>query len=182
VFQEYLHAIDEIEGRIARLEAMIHEVATSSVHAPVIQTLQTLRGVAEVTAATVVAEVGDFSRFRHPAQLMSYAGLVPREYSSGQGHWQGGITKTGNAHLRRVIVEAAWSYRHRPALKTKLKKRQEGQNAAARDIAWRAQHRLHQKYVRLIMKGKGGGVTATAVARELLGFVWAIARSVGQAS
>lgn len=93
---------------------------------PVIQALQTLRGVAEVTAATIVAEVSDFSRFRHPAQLMSYTGLVPREYSSGQGRWQGGLTETGNAHLRRVVVEAAWSYRHRPALKTNLKKRQEG--------------------------------------------------------
>lgn len=174
VFQEYLHAIDEIEGRIARLDAEIHKAGTESVHAPVIQALQTLRGVAEVTAATVVAEVGSFSRFRHPAQLMSYAGLVPKEYSSGSARWQGGITKVGNAHLRRVIVEAAWSYRHRPSLKGAMKKRQEGQSAEVRNIAWQAQHRLHHKYMHLTMRGKGGGVTAAAVARELLGFMWAI--------
>ncbi len=178
VFSEYLHAIDEIEGRLGRLEHQIHQAAAASVHAPVIQALQTLRGVAEVTATTLVAEVGQFSRFHHPGQLMAYAGLVPRERSSGAGRWQGGITKTGNAHLRRVVIEAAWSYRHRPALKTALKKRQQGQSAQVRDMAWRAQHRLHAKYMGLTMRGKGGGVTAAAVARELLGFVWAIACTV----
>lgn len=110
VFQEYLHQIDEIEGRLSRLENAIHLEATESDYTPVIQALQTLRGVAEVTAVSLVAEVGNFSRFRNPAQLMAYAGLVPREYSSDSSRWQGGITKTGNAHLRRVLGEAAWSY------------------------------------------------------------------------
>lgn len=180
VFREYLHAIDEIAGRIARLEAEIHLAATQSVHTPVIQALQALRGVQEVTAATLVAEVGEFSRFRHPSQLMAYAGLVPQEYSSGAGRWQGGITKTGNAHLRRIVVESAWAYRHKPSLKGPLRKRQEGQDVQVRDIAWRAQDRLHKKYIRLIMRGKGGGVSAAAVARELLGFIWAIACVVEQ--
>jgi transposase len=178
VFREYLHAIDEITGRIERLESEIHEAATQSTRAPVIHALQALRGVQEVTAATLVAEVGQFSRFRHPAQLMAYAGLVPREYSSGSSRWQGGITKVGNAHLRRIIIEAAWAYRHKPSLKVTLRKRQEGQTAQVRDISWRAQVRLHKKYIGLIMRGKGGGVTTAAVARELLGFAWAIACTV----
>ena len=178
VFQEYLHAIDEITGRIERLESEIHEVAAGSAHAPVIQALQALRGVQEVTAATLVAEVGEFSRFRHPTQLMAYAGLVPSEYSTGVTRRQGGITKTGNAHLRRVTIESAWAYRHQPSLKGALLHRQEGQSAQVRDVAWRAQVRLHKKYIGLIMRGKGGGVTTAAVARELLGFAWAIACAV----
>ncbi len=117
VFREYLHAIDEIASRVDRLEAAIQSVATLSTHAPVIQALQALRGVKEVAAATLVAEVGEFSRFRSPSQLMAYAGLVSREYSSGAGRWQGGITKTGNAHLRRIAIEAAWAYRYKPSLK-----------------------------------------------------------------
>ncbi|CAB3391264.1 IS110 family transposase [Kyrpidia spormannii] len=178
VFQEYLHALDEIEGRIQRVEAAIHEQATQSDRAPVIQALQTLRGVAEVTAVSLVAEVGEFSRFRNPRQLMAYAGLVPKEYSSGARRWQGGITKTGNAHLRRVLVEAAWSYRYKPAIKGQIRKRQEGQPAKITDIAWRAQDRLHRKYRKMVGKGKPIGVSVTAVARELLGFVWAIACEV----
>lgn len=178
VLAEYLHTLDEIGARITRLEQAIHEAAQTSSRAPVIQALQALRGVKEVTAATLVAEVGEFSRFRHPRQLMAYSGLVPREHSTGEGRWRGGITKAGNAHLRRVVVEAAWAYRHRPALKGDLRRRQEGQSAAVTDIAWRAQVRLHRKYMRLVMRGKGGGVAAAAVARELLGFVWAVATEV----
>jgi transposase len=116
VFQEYLHAINEVEDRMKRIEAQIHEEALQSEHAPVIQALQTLRGVAEVTAVTLVAEIGQFSRFSNPRQLMSYAGLVPKEYSSGSSRWQGSITKTGNSQIRRSIVEVCWSYRHRPSL------------------------------------------------------------------
>ncbi|MCM2534458.1 IS110 family transposase [Neobacillus pocheonensis] len=174
VFQEYLHAIYEVEERMKRLEAQIHEEAIQSEHAPVIQALQTLRGVAEVTAVTLVAEIGQFSRFSNPRQLMSYAGLVPKEYSSGSSRWQGSITKTGNAQIRRSIVEVCWSYRHRPSLKGELLKRQEGQDPEAKRIAWKAQHRLHMKYHRISAKGKGGKVAVVAVARELLGFIWAI--------
>jgi len=178
IFREYLYAIDEIVARVARLEAAIHHAATDSPHAPVIQALQTLRGVAEVTATTIVAEVGCFSRFRSPRQLMAYTGLVPREYSSGAGRWQGGITRTGNAHLRRVVIESSWAYRHRPAVGLQLRRRQEGQSAEVCAISWRAQHRLHEKFMRLTMRGKGGGVASAAVAREFLGFAWAIGRSI----
>ena len=178
VLREYLHTIDEIASRIGWLEAEIEAAATIGRHAPVIQALQALRGVQVVTATTLVAEVGEFSRFRHPSQLMAYGGLVPREHSSGAGHWQGGITKTGNAHLRRIACEAAWSYRHKPSLKGSLRKRQDGLSPEVREIAWRAQERLHKKYMRLIMRGKGGGVAAAAVARELLGFAWSIGCAV----
>jgi transposase len=150
VFQEYLHAINEVEDRMKRIEAQIHEEALQSEHAPVIQALQTLRGVAEVTAVTLVAEIGQFSRFSNP------------------------ITKTGNSQIRRSIVEVCWSYRHRPSLKGELLKRQEGQDPEAKRIAWKAQHRLHMKYHRISAKGKGGKVAVVAVARELLGFIWAI--------
>ena len=110
--------------------------------------------------------------------LMAYAGLVPKEYSSGSSRKQGGITKCGNAHLRRVLGEAAWSYRYKPAVKRAIKKRQEGQSPQIQDMAWRAQDRLHRKYVRMISRGKQHNVAVTAVARELLGFVWAIACEV----
>ena len=178
VLREYLHAIDEIQGRIDRLDQEIHQVAETCDRAPVIRALQALRGVQEVTAATLVAEVGEFSRFKSATQLMAYAGVVPKERSSGEGRWQGSITKTGNAHLRRITGEAAFAYRHQPATGARLRKRQEGLTADVIEIAWNAQVRLHGKYVRLSMRGKGGGVTATAVARELLGFIWAIGCAV----
>lgn len=181
VFQEYLHALDEIEARLKKLETEIHVQATESEHAPVIQALQTLRGVAEITATTLVAEIGDFSRFANPKQLMAYAGLVPKEYSTGKSRWQGGITKTGNAHVRWMMTEAAWSYRYKPAIKGDIRRRQEGQSLQVQAIAWKAQDRLHRKYVRLVSKGKSPSVAAAAVARELLGFVWAIACQVEKA-
>lgn len=175
VWAEYLHAIDEIGERVKRLEEEIHGQATESTRAPVIGALQTLRGVAEVTATTLVAEVGEFSRFEHPRQLMAYAGVVPSEYSSGASRRQGGITKAGNRHLRRVLVEAAWIYRHAPAIKAAMRPRQKGQAPRVREVAWKAQHRLHRKYERMIHRGKHHNLVMTAVARELLGFIWAIA-------
>lgn len=178
VFQEYLHSIYEVEERMKRIEAQIHEEAVESEHAPVIQALQTLRGIAEITAVTLVAEVGQFSRFSNPRQLMSYAGLVPKEYSSGSNRWQGSITKVGNSHIRRALVEVSWSYRHRPSLKGELKKRQIGQPLEAQRIAWKAQHRLNLKYNRITARGKAGKFAVVAVARELLGFIWAIGCSI----
>ncbi|PEL03299.1 IS110 family transposase [Bacillus sp. AFS017336] len=178
VFQEYLHSIYEVEERMKRIEAQIHEEAIESEHAPVIQALQTLRGIAEITAVTLVAEVGQFSRFSNPRQLMSYAGLVPKEYSSGSNRWQGSITKVGNSHIRRALVEVSWSYRHRPSLKGELKKRQIGQPLEAQRIAWKAQHRLNLKYSRITARGKAGKFAVVAVARELLGFIWAIGCSI----
>ncbi|MFC3846817.1 IS110 family RNA-guided transposase [Paenibacillus sp. MAH-36] len=174
VFQEYLHAIDEVADRMKRIEAEIHEQAMSSVHAPVIQALQTMRGVAEVTATTLVAEIGQFSRFSSPRQLMSYAGLVSKEYSSGTTRWQGSLTKVGNAHIRHVVVESAWAYRHSPSLKGQLLARQNGQDPEAKRIACKAQHRLHKKYHQITSRGNAGKKAAVAVARELMGFIWAI--------
>ncbi|UPM53857.1 IS110 family transposase [Gottfriedia acidiceleris] len=178
VFQEYLHSIYEVEERMKRIEAQIHEEAIESEHAPVIQALQTLRGIAEITAVTLVAEVGQFSRFSNPRQLMSYAGLVPKEYSSGSNRWQGSITKVGNSHIRRALVEVSWSYRHRPSLKGELKKRQIGQPLEAQRIAWKAQHRLNLKYSRITARWKTGKFAVVAVARELIGFIWAIGCSI----
>lgn len=176
-FMEYTIAIEEIESRIQRLESEIHVQAEHSPHAPLIKALQALRGIREVSAATIVAEVGYFSRFT-PPRLMAYAGLVPSEHSSGAKKRRGGITNAGNSHLRRIVVESAWSYRYRPAITPTIKKRQEGQLPSVCAIAWKAQIRLHKKYWRLVSKGRSGSVAATAVAREFLGFIWAIAREV----
>ena len=175
VFQEYLHHLDEIEERIKRIEAEIHIQATESVNAPLIQALQTLRGVAEITATSLVAEIGSFTRFGGARQMMAYTGLVPSEHSSGETRHQGKITKTGNTHVRRLLIEAAWSYRYKPALKGEIRKRQEGQSPEIKAIAWKAQDRLHRKYYRLIGRGKPSGKVIAAIARELAGFVWAIA-------
>lgn len=181
-FQEYLHTLYEVEQRIKRLEEEIHIEATESPKAPLIQAIQTLRGVAEITATSLVAEIGTFSRFPHPKALMSYIGVVPSEASSGETRRQGNITKTGNDHIRRLIIEASWSYRYKPALKGELLKRQEGQPPEVQAISWKAQHRLHEKYFRMLSKGKSGGKAVTAVGRELAGFLWAIAQEVEQVS
>lgn len=178
VLREYVHAITEITERLRRLEEEIREQARFSVHAPVIQALQALRGVGEVVAVTAVAEVGWFSRFARASQLMAYAGIVPREYSSGARRRHGAITKTGNAHLRRVLVEAAWAYRHPPGLKAALRRRYEGQPPEVQQVAWKAQERLCRRYRRMTARGKPTGVAVTAVARELVGFMWALARIV----
>jgi transposase len=153
--------------------------ATDGCQAPMIGALQALRGVALLTATTLAAELGDIAgRFSHPQLLMSYAGLVPRESSSGGSRWQGGITKAGNAHIRRVLIEAAWSYRYSPAVRRALRDRLDGLSSEIQDISWKAQKRLHLKYKRLSAKGKQRGTVIAAVARELLGFIWAIAKEV----
>lgn len=175
VHREYLHATREIEERIQRLETAILEEAGKSVHAPVIEAMQGLRGIALLTAAILVSEIGHFSRFRSPAQLMAYLGLVPREYSSGATTKRGRITKAGNGRVRRALIEAAWSYRHRPAIKGDIQKRLENQSEYVQLTSWKAQNRLHQKYIRLVKRGKDANLAMAAVGRELVGFVWAIA-------
>jgi transposase len=150
VFREYLHHLDEIEERVKRLEAEIHIQATESVNAPIIQALQTMRGVAELTATSLVAEIGSFTRFNGARKMMAYTGLIPSEHSSGETRKQGKMTKTGNTHVRRLLIEAAWSYRYKPALKGEIRKRQEGQSPEIKAIAWKAQERLHRKYYRLM--------------------------------
>jgi transposase len=173
---DYIQEVDHVAARIVRLEAAIDTAVTT---AParmraVIEALQALRGIAAVTAVTIVAEIGMLSRFATPRQLMGYSGAVPSEHSSGERTRRGGITKTGNAHLRRVIVEAAWAARHRPAVGPALRKRQATISAEVVEIAWKAQHRLHARYRALSERGKCRQQVITAIGRELLGFIWAI--------
>ena len=178
VLEEYRLAISQAEDRVARLEAAMREVAAESPRASLIAALQAMRGVQAITAITVVAELGDLTRFRSPRQLMSYAGLVPREDSSGRRQQRGRITKTGNAHLRRVGVESAWHYRHAPHVGKALKRRQQGLPETIVQIAYRAQVRLHHRYGRLLKTGKPIQKVAVALAREWLGFLWAIAKEL----
>jgi transposase len=178
VLREALHAVDEAGARLDRLEDELAEVAQTGPHAALLGGLQCLRGVGLLTAATLVAELGDVTRFAHPRQLMAYAGVVPSEHSSGNRQRRGGITKTGNAHVRHVIVEAAWHYRHPPGVRGELKRRQAGRPATVTELAWRAQVRLHKRFGRLLGRGKLKQQAVVAVARELLGFIWALARAV----
>jgi transposase len=173
---DYIHEVDHVAARIGRLEAAI-DAAVQTAPArmrDVIDALQALRGIALVTAVTIAAEVGELSRFAKPRQLMGYSGAVASEDSSGQRTRRGGITKAGNAHLRRVVVEAAWAYRHRPAVGPALRKRQAPVSAEVKEIAWKAQHRLHGRYRALTARGKCKQQVVTAIGRELLGFIWAI--------
>ena len=144
---------------------------------PVARALMSLRGVQVLTAMTLVAEVGDFSRLEDPRSLMHFFGLTPSEHTSSDKRVQGGITRCGNAHCRRVLTEAAWHYRLSPKVSEAIQKRQEGQSKEVRLIAWKAQERLHKRFQRLSAKKKTV-VAATGVARELVGFVWAIACKV----
>lgn len=177
---DLLHEVDHVRERIARLEAAINEVIEElpARMRAVVEGLQALRGVARLTAVTMVAEVGEFSRFTRPCQLMGYAGIVSREHSSGSRTRRGPITKTGNAHLRRVAIEAAWAYRHRPSVGYPLRRRQHGLPPEIIEIAWKAQHRLHGRYCKLVGRGVLKQKVITALARELLGFAWAIAVQV----
>ena len=173
---DYVTEVDHARERIERLERAIDqaiEVAPAAIRA-VIEGLQALRGVARISAATIVAEVGQLSRFARPRQLMGYTGAVPSEHSSGECVRRGPITKTGNAHLRRILVEAAWAYRHRPNVGGELRRRQESASQEIKAIAWKAQHRLHHRYVRLAARGKSKQHIVTAIARELAGFIWAV--------
>lgn len=179
-YDEYRAALTVLADRGARLEhAITAAVATlAPAQQALVGALAALRGVQQVTAATVVSEVTTLRRFASARQLMGYAGLVPREHSSGGSTRRGAITKTGNAHLRRVLVESAWAYRHRPMTTGLLRARQQGQPPAVLVVAERAQQRLCTKYRRLAAKGKPPVFIATSIARELLGFMWAIAQQI----
>ena len=173
---DYLHEAEQAAERIERLERAIDaavKTAPEQMRA-VIDALQAMRGIALVSAVTIVAEVGALSRFATPRQLMGYSGAVASEDSSGTRIRRGAITKTGNAHLRRVVIEAAWAYRYRPAVGAALRKRQAPVSPEVTAIAWKAQHRLHARYRHLLAKGKCKQEVVTAVGRELLGFIWAI--------
>jgi transposase len=173
---DYLHEVEHMGERVVRLEQAIAEAAKL---APpelqeVIKGLQALRGIAHISAVTIASELGEFSRFEGARQLMGYSGIVPSENSSGERTQRGSITKTGNAHLRRIAIEAAWSYRLRPCIGPALRKRQEGVADEIKEIAWKAQHRLYRRYCRLAATRKDQRKIITALGRELLGFIWAI--------
>jgi transposase len=176
-FQEYIHAIDEATDRLGRLAQAVEDALPGWKWEPVVRALMSLRGVQVLTAMTLVAEVGDLSRFKDPRSLMHFFGLTPSEHSSSDKRVQGGITRCGNAHCRRVLTEAAWHYRLTPKVSEVIQKRQEGQSKEVRLIAWKAQERLHKRFKQLAARKKSV-VAATAVARELAAFVWAIACQV----
>jgi transposase len=178
--EDYLNEVEHCSLRITRLEESINMAVESAPAAmrEVVEALQALRGIAKVSAVTIVAEVGQLSRFSTARQLMGYSGTVSSEYSSGKKTLRGGITKTGNAHLRRIVVEAAWSQRFKPILSRALKIRQENLDPEVHEIAMKALHRLHNRYMRLLANGKCTQQVVTAVGREMLGFIWAIGVAV----
>jgi len=178
VFQEAVRAVDEQVERLARLEQELRDLAPSWRLYPVVEALQALRGVQWLVALTVVAELGDLTRFDNPRQLAAFVGLTPSEHSSGAKRRQGGITKTGNPRARRVLVEGAWAYRYPAKISAHIQKRIDKLPKVARDIGWKAQVRLCKRYRRLAARGKHANVVTTAIARELLAFMWAIAKEV----
>jgi transposase len=177
-FVEYRQAVCESQARVQRLSEALGQELECWRMRPLVQALMTLRGVDQLVASTLVAELGDFRRFAHPRPLMGYLGLVPSEHTSGERRRLGAITKTGNAHARRVLIEAAWNYRFPPRLTSALQKRQEQQPADIRAIAWRAQLRLSHRYRRLKVRGVQHNKICVAIARELTGFLWSIGQHV----
>jgi transposase len=182
VFQEYVHTVTEQTDRLRRLEGELHTAVTTWRLQPVVTAVQALRGLDLTGAVTLIAEVGDLTRFDTPRKLMSYLGLTPSEYSSGASRRQGGITKAGNGHARRALVEGAWAYRYPAKVSRHLQLRLERVPPEVRTIAWKAQVRLCQRYRRLSARGKHVNQVVVAIAREMAAFAWAIARTVPLAS
>jgi transposase len=178
VFQDGIDAIADALARLQRLEAQLLAIVPSWSMAPVVEAYQAMRGASFLVAVTVAAEIGDLRRFDNPRQLMAFLGLVPRERSTGDAVRRAGLTLAGNRHARRVLVEAAWSYRHPARVSTVLRARLEGLPKPVRDIAWKAQIRLCSRYRRLSATGKKLPVVIAAIAREMAAFLWAIARQV----
>lgn len=178
VLQEYIDTVKSMQKRVADLEAQMREALAGWSLGAVAQALMALRGVSLITAMTTLAELGDITRFDSPRELMAYLGLVPSEHSSGGSRRQGSITRTGNGHVRRVLVEAAWNYRFVARKTRDIEKRAEKCPAAVQAIAWQAQKRLCGRYRALMEAGKLKQQVTTAVARELAGFIWAIACEV----
>jgi transposase len=172
-----MNEVEHMAARVKRLEEAILEVVKLAPEPmqELIRGLQALRGVAHISAVTIASELGNISsRFQSARKLMGYCGVFPSEDSSGKRIRRGGITKCGNAHLRRIVVESAWCYRHLPRVGEKLRKRHQGVPAEITEIAWKAQNRLHKRYMKMMNAGKDQRKVMTAVARELLGFIWAI--------
>jgi transposase len=175
---EYRQAVSEAQARVERLsEALSSELEHWRMR-PLVRALMTLRGIDQLAATTLVAELGELRRFAHPRELMGYLGLVPSEHTSGDKRRLGAITKTGNSHARHMLIEAAWNYRFPPRITRPLQCRQEGQPASIRTIAWRAQLRLNHRFRRLTARGVQHNKICVAIARELIGFVWSIAQQV----
>jgi transposase len=178
VFQEAVRAVDEQVERLARLEQELLELLPKWRMHPVVEALQALRGVQWLVALTIVAELGDLTRFDNPRQLAAFVGLTPSEHTSGDKRRQGGITRTGNPRARRVLVEAAWAYRYPAKVSVHIQRRIDKLPKIAQDIGWKAQVRLCKRHRRLIARGKHANIVTTAIARELLAFMWAIAKEI----
>jgi transposase len=174
-FDTYVHAVDLVDARIATLEQAIREAAAQEPWLVPVARLRCLRGIDTLTALAIVVEIGDFGRFRRAEEFMAFVGLVPWERSSGELRRQGSITKVGNAHVRRLLVEAAWHARRRPTVGYRLARRQRDQDALVLERAWRCQQRLYARWSRMAGRGKPPQKIVVACARELAGFVWAIA-------
>jgi transposase len=178
VFQEDIRAVNEHTERLQRLEHELKEQVQAWRLAPVVEAFQALRGVQFTVAVTTVAELGDLTRFDNPRALMKCLGLIPSEYSTGARRRQGAITKAGNTHARRALVEGAWAYRYPAKVSRHLQRRLEKHPKAIQDISWKAQVRLCKRYRCLIARGKHANQVVVAIARELVGFMWAIATQV----
>jgi len=176
VLEESLLAVEQAEGRLQRLDELLEALAPGWRLYPVVQALMCLRGFGLTAATTLVAELGDVRRFDHPAPLMAYLGLIPREHSSGGSRHQGAITKAGNAHARWMMIEAAQHSRMPPKVSKELSNRQEGQPEVYRTLGWKAQTRLYKRYWQLAQRGVMTAKIQVAVARELTGFVWDVLR------
>jgi transposase len=174
-FTEYWQAVAAADERVARLTDALANSIEGWRFEPVVMSLLALRGIDQISAIGLVAEIGDIGRFAHPRQLMAYLGLVPSEHSSGERVVRGSITKTGNTHARRLLTEAAWNYRFQPRIGRRAQQRAEDLPQAIRDVAWKAQLRLAGRFARLRARGVQINKVCVAVARELAGFVWAIA-------
>lgn len=174
VLEDYLKTVEDLAERVERLTAQVGELVQETTLAPLVKALQAFRGISVVSAVTIAAEAGDLRRFATASQFMSYVGLVPSEDSSGKRRRQGAITRCGNAHLRRILVEAAWHYRHLPLMSKELRRRNKGLAPGVQRIAWKAQKRLNKRLYHFLTKGKSVQKAITALARELAGFIWAV--------
>ena len=174
VLIDALHTVQQATARIERLTNDIAQLVEQWTSRPLVKALMAFRGIELVTAVTIAAEIGDLKRFDTAGRFMAFVGVIPSEHSSGTSCRRGSITKTGNGHVRRVLVEAAWSYRYQPRLSPRIRKRNEGISPTVQAIAWKAQVRLHNRYQRMMHRGMVAQKVITAIARELAGFVWAV--------
>lgn len=182
VLEEYLATLDELDKRITRMTDELEKAGTASAFATQIAATQAMRGVSSLVATTVAAEIGDLTRFDHPTALMAFVGLVPSEHSSGNKVKRGSITKTGNQHVRRVLVEGAWAYRYQARVSRAVAARHKDLATPIKQIAWKAQVRLCKRYHRLTERGKTRQVVVTAIAREMIAYMWEIAQATKAAA